>query len=161
MKYENKLNEYPIFSNLIDIEIKKFKEKIELINFKSDDLIIKEGEEGKSILFLFEGDINISQALTLITNKSDSEDNREKELIRLSSMNQHISLGEISLFNIDKKRSATVKAISNCEVGRLTFDDLFLSKPHNKLLKIPIEEFSIAITISDNLIFFCFNEFSS
>mgnify|MGYP001246197676 CR=1 FL=1 len=125
MKYENKLNEYPIFSNLIDTEIKKFKEKIELINFKSDDLIIKEGQEGKSILFLFEGDINISQALTLITNKSDSEDNREKELIRLSSMNQHISLGEISLFNVDKKRSATVKAISNCEVGRLTFDDLF------------------------------------
>ena len=47
MKYENKLNEYPIFSDLIDTEIEKFKEKIELINFKSDDLIIKEGQEGK------------------------------------------------------------------------------------------------------------------
>jgi len=125
MIYQNKLNKYPIFSNLIDSEIKKFEEKIEIITFKANDLIIKEGQEGKSILFLFEGDINISQALTLMTNKSENEDNREKELIRLSSSEHDISLGEISLFSIDKKRSATVKAIKKCIVGRLTFEDFF------------------------------------
>ena len=125
MKNYKKLSKYPIFSELDDIQIKKFEQKIEIINFDADDIIIKEGQEGKSILFLFDGDINISQALTLMTNKSELEDNREKELIRLNSSNHNVSLGEISLFNIDKKRSATVKAISKCTIGRITFEDLF------------------------------------
>ena len=125
MKYHDKLNKYQIFSNLSSSEIKKFEEKIEIINFNRNNLIIKEEQEGKSILFLFEGEITISQALTLMTNKSKNEDNREKELIRLNSINQNISLGEISLFNVNKKRSATVRAVSKCEIGRLTFEDLF------------------------------------
>ena len=52
-------------------------------------------------------------------------DNREKELIKLNSTDHHISLGELSLFSIDKKRIATVKSITSCEIGRLNFSDLF------------------------------------
>ena len=125
MKYDSKLNSYPIFKNLIDSEIEKFEKKIEIIEFDSKEIIIKEGQEGNSILFLFQGNITISQALTLITNKSDNEDNREKELIKINSNEHKISLGEISLFSIDKKRMATVKAITNCKIGRLPFNDLF------------------------------------
>ena len=43
----------------------------------------------------------------------------------MNSKNDTISIGEISLFNIDKKRTATVKAITNCKIARLDFEDLF------------------------------------
>ena len=120
-KYKN----YPIFKNLSNKEIEEFSSKIKLKKFNKNDTIIKEGDEGDSILFLIDGDINISQALTLMTNKDNEADNREKELIRLSSKNDNISLGEISLFSVEKKRSATVKAIEDCQIGILEFDNLF------------------------------------
>jgi len=125
MKYNNILNKYPIFENLDNSKIENFSKKIKLINFQSNEIIIQEGEEGNSILFLFEGNISISKALTLITNKTEDGDNREKELIKLNSNKHKVSLGEISLFNIDKKRSAKVKAITKCIIGRLDFNDLF------------------------------------
>ena len=121
----NKLTNYPIFKDLDKNEIEKFSSKIKLKDYNKNDIIIKEGDKGDSILFLIDGDINISQALTLMTSKDNESDNREKELIRLSSKTNSISLGEISLFSLEKKRSATVKAIENCHIGILEFDDLF------------------------------------
>jgi len=120
-----KLFNYPIFENLNEDEIKKFSSKIRIIHFDKNSVIIKEGDKGNSILFLINGEINISQAMTLITNKDNESDNREKELIKLTSNDNDISLGEISLFSVDKKRSATVKSISKCQIGILEFADLF------------------------------------
>ena len=119
------LSNYPIFNNLNKDEIKKFSIKMEINHYTKNEIIIKEGNEGHSILFLLDGEINISKALTLITNKFEQSDNREKELIRLNSKEHNISFGEISLFNTDTKRSATVKATSDCKVARLDFNDLF------------------------------------
>ena len=118
-------NDYPIFEKITKEEIEKFTEKMEINNYSSKEIIIKEGDDGNSILFLLEGEISISQALTLQTTKYESLDNREKELIKLNSSDHTISLGEISLFNLDKKRTATVKTITNCKVARLDFKDLF------------------------------------
>jgi len=120
-----KLENYPIFKNLDENEVQKFSSKIKLKKYNKNEIIIQEGDEGDSIIFLIDGDINISQALTLYTNKDNKLDDREKEIIRLSSKNNNISLGEISLFSIEKKRSATVKAIKDCQIGILEFDDLF------------------------------------
>ena len=118
-------NSFPIFKNLETKEIEYFVKKIDINNYVSNEVIIKEGDNGNSILFLLDGEINISKALTLPTNKYKELDNREKELIKLNSKNDAISIGEISLFNIDKKRTATVKAITNCKIARLDFEDLF------------------------------------
>ena len=120
-----KLLNYPIFKNLNECEIKKFSSKIIVKDYDENSIIIKEGDKGNSILFLINGKINLSQAMTLVTNKDNESDNREKELIRLSSNNHDISIGEISLFSIEKKRSATAKAISRCQIGILEFTDLF------------------------------------
>ena len=119
------LQDYSIFENFDQKDITKFSEKITLLTFNKNDTIIKEGDEGNSILFLIDGDISISQALTLKTNKYEYADNREKELIRIKSSEQKFTFGEISLFNSDKKRTATVKANSKCLIGKLNFLDLF------------------------------------
>ena len=122
---QKKFNEYPIFKGLELDEIQQFTHKIEVNKYSEDEIIIKEGDDGNSILFLLNGEINISQAITLPTNKYEALDNRERELIKFNSDKHTISLGEISLFNVDKKRAATVKAVTKCKIGRLAFDDLF------------------------------------
>ena len=78
-----KLENYPIFKNLDENEVQKFSSKIKLKKYNKNEIIIQEGDEGDSILFLIDGDINISQALTLYTNKDNKLDDSEKEIIRL------------------------------------------------------------------------------
>ena len=129
---EEKFNEYPIFEKLESKEIQKFTNRMEINNYSNDEIIIKEGDDGHSILFLINGKISISKALTLPTNRYEKLDNREKELIKLNSEKHTISLGEISLFNIDKKRTATVKAMTECKIARLSFEDLFEICNNNK-----------------------------
>ena len=121
----NLLSRFSIFEELDKKNIKKFTDSIKIKSFKKNEPIIKEGNSGNSILFLLEGDISISQALTLKTIKHELSDNRQKELIRISSENSYFTFGEVSLFNPDKKRSATVKALSNCKIGKLPFKDIF------------------------------------
>ena len=116
------LKDYPIFNNLKENEINIFSKKITIKKFSKNEIILKEGEEGNSVLFLLEGDISITQALTLKTNKFD---NREKELIRINSNTQKFTFGEISLLNEDKKRTATVKTNSKCVIGELDFSNIF------------------------------------
>ena len=75
----NQLKKYSLFENIIDSEINKFLKKISIKQFSVNDVIVEEGTAGNSILFLIDGEISITQALTLKTNKEEESDNREKE----------------------------------------------------------------------------------
>ena len=79
LNHENFKN-YPIFKELNSSETEDFIKKMEINNYSKKEIIIKEGDEGNSILFLLNGELSISQALTLSTVKHSSTDNREKEL---------------------------------------------------------------------------------
>ena len=121
----NNLNTFPIFASLTNKEIELFTSKLILTDFKKDDTIISEGQEGHSLLFIIEGEIIISQALTLATNKTNENDNREKQLTSQNSKDHKIMLGEIALFSPDKKRNATVKAVVDCKIAVLASDKIF------------------------------------
>ena len=122
---KNNLNTFPFFLGLSNKEIELFTSNMMMIDFKKDENILTEGVEGHSLLFILEGEITISKALTLVTNKMDENDNREKTLTKLSSKDTKIMLGEIALFSPDKKRNATVIAIKDCKVAKLDFDKIF------------------------------------
>ena len=51
-------------------------------------------------------------------------DNREKAIINLSA-NMRPLFGEMSLFDKEDRRSASVKAITECQLSQLMKDDLF------------------------------------
>ena len=121
----NQLTKYLLLKDIEIEDIKKIQKNIVLTNYKKNDIIIKENDIGASILFLINGKITISQALTLKTNDYDYNDNREKELIKVNSKKMFFTFGEVSLLNEDKKRTATVKANSECLIGRLNFEKLF------------------------------------
>ncbi|MCD6440283.1 MAG: cyclic nucleotide-binding domain-containing protein [Candidatus Marinimicrobia bacterium] len=117
------LGEYEIFSGLTEDQIDKFCKVIMPIRFMKGDTIIREGEKGDSILLLLDGKVEITQALTLKTDTTQS-DTREKSLLSLSS-EAHPFFGEMSLFSEDDLRTATVKAGTVCSVARIERDEFF------------------------------------
>ena len=131
---KNYLNTFDIFNNLSEDEIKLFTNHLKIEKYNKNDTILTEGEEGNSLLFVLEGEIIITQALTLVTNKIDMNDNREKQLIKLNSKDHEIMLGEIALFSPDKKRNATVKAVIDCKIASLSFKHIFsICNKHNSV----------------------------
>ncbi|HCK98487.1 MAG TPA: hypothetical protein DHW42_00055 [Candidatus Marinimicrobia bacterium] len=117
------LGEYEIFSELTEDQIDKFCKVIIPIRFMKGDTIIREGEKGNSILLLLDGKVDITQALTLKTDTTQS-DTREKSLLSLSS-ETHPFFGEMSLFSENDLRTATVKAGTVCSVARIERGEFF------------------------------------
>ena len=128
---KNNLKEFEVFNDLDNNQIELFIEKLKTISYRKNDIIMHEGEEGNAILFLIDGEIKITKALTLATNKSEINDTREKEFIRCKSQD-NIVIGEVSLFSKDNKRTATVKALSNCDIAYLNKEDFFKICRENK-----------------------------
>ena len=118
------LKDYEIFAGLDEQQIERFCKVITPIQFNEGDVIIQEGDPGDSILILLDGKVEISQALTLKTDASQS-DTREKSLISLSSDYKPF-FGEMSLFSDDDKRSATVKAASTCGIAKIDKNVFFI-----------------------------------
>ena len=117
------LKQYEIFAKLSSKQIDLFTQSIKQIQYNTQEVIIREGEVGNSILILLDGEVEISVALTLKSDTSDL-DTREKSLIKLSS-DFHPFFGEMCLFNKEDKRTATVTANSVCVLGRITKGDFF------------------------------------
>ena len=65
-------------------------------------------------MLLLKGTVSITKALTIKINELEK---REKEFIKLND-SQYPFFGEISIFN-DNKRTATIKAETDCEIGVL------------------------------------------
>ena len=120
----NKIQKFEIFNDLNNDDIQLFSKKMQFKSYSKSDIIMQEGDDGHSLLFLLNGEINITKALTLSTNKNNDDDNREKEFIRCKS-EHNIIIGEVSLFSEDSKRTATVKALTNCDIAHLEKKDFF------------------------------------
>ena len=137
MKYDyNYIKNYSLFEGLSENEVSEFIKLMEFKTIKENNVIIREGDEGDSIVLLLSGDVSITQALTLM-NKNSISDNREKEMRRLDA-SIYPYFGEISLFNEVDKRTATITAMSDCEVAILDDDDILelCNKNHDLGYKI-------------------------
>ena len=114
------LSDYLLFNTLNENEILHFLKIMKINSYKKNDTIIKENEIGDSIMLLLDGAVSITKALTMHTNKNEK---REKEFIKLQSTDFPF-FGEISIFKKNRKRTATIKAASNCNIGVLDKKDL-------------------------------------
>lgn len=124
MKHDyNLFKNYLIFDGLSEQEIEKFIKLMTFKKVKKNEVIIKEGDNGDTIILLLNGEVSMTQALTLKNSKAIS-DNREKTSIRIDSKKSHHFFGEISLFNEVDKRTATITATSDCEIAILDDDEI-------------------------------------
>ena len=142
MKHDyNLFKNYLIFDGLSEKEIEKFIKLMTFKKVKKNEVIIKEGDNGDTIILLLNGEVSMTQALTLKNSKAIS-DNREKTSIRIDSKKSHHFFGEISLFNEVDKRTATITATSDCEIAIL--DD-------NEIIKLCNENHTLGYKIMKNL----------
>ena len=142
MKHDyNLFKNYLIFDGLSEIEIEKFIKLMRFKKVKKNEVIIKEGDDGDTIILLLSGEVSMTQALTLKNSKAIS-DNREKTSIKIDSKKSHHFFGEISLFNEVDKRTATITATTDCEIAIL--DD-------NEIIKLCNENHTLGYKIMKNL----------
>tara|TARA_Y100001970_G_C14138287_1_gene805615 strand:- start:276 stop:788 length:513 start_codon:yes stop_codon:yes gene_type:complete len=142
MKHDyNLFKNYLIFDGLSEIEIEKFIKLMTFKKVKKNEVIIKEGDDGDTIILLLSGEVSMTQALTLKNSKAIS-DNREKTSIKIDSKKSHHFFGEISLFNEVDKRTATITATTDCEIAIL--DD-------NEIIKLCNENHTLGYKIMKNL----------
>ncbi|MDP6569004.1 MAG: cyclic nucleotide-binding domain-containing protein [Candidatus Marinimicrobia bacterium] len=143
------LGDFRVFSDLSEDQLNKFKKKVEIREFKAGTTIFEEGDVGDSLYLLLDGEVEINQALTMQLSKGDY-DTREKSIIRLSS---DISpcFGEMSLLGNDDKRTAGVRAISDCKMAVIMKDDLFSICTENPELGYIVMR-NVAAIVTDNLI---------
>lgn len=126
------LQEFILFKGLDEEQLAKFSKIAREIDVASGENFITEGEIGDSIFLLLDGEVEINQALTLPMGKGGT-DNREKSIIKLSSKLRPM-FGEMSLFHEDDRRTASVKALTNCRLIKILKNDLFRISDENQAI---------------------------
>ncbi|MFB0515355.1 MAG: cyclic nucleotide-binding domain-containing protein [Candidatus Neomarinimicrobiota bacterium] len=113
---------FELLADLSAKERRPFCTRLKEKHYPAGEIVFNEGDEGGAIYFLISGEVEISQALTLPMAKSSGYDSRAKSIIRLSSEDGPV-FGEVSFFSNEDKRTATVKALTNCRMGLLSSED--------------------------------------
>ncbi|MFQ6674064.1 MAG: cyclic nucleotide-binding domain-containing protein [Fidelibacterota bacterium] len=143
------LGRFRIFDDLTDEHLSKFLKVIKVRDYPADEAIFDEGEVGDSLYLLLDGKVEINQALTLQLSKGDY-DTREKAIINLSS-EMHPVFGEMSLLGDDDKRTATVKALTDCKMAVVMKDDFFSICNSDPDLGYRVMK-NVAAIVTDNLV---------
>ena len=118
---KTKIADFAIFKGLNDAQLNEVCEKLVERSYEKNETIFSEGDVGTSLFLLLEGEVEITQALTLNLDNSEI-DNREKSLIRLNA-NVKTFFGEVGLIEKDGVRTATVRTTSNSLITRLSKKD--------------------------------------
>jgi len=148
------IKNYSLFDNLSKEEVEKFIALMKFKKIKNKEIIIKEGDNGDTVILLLSGEVNITKALTLKNNKTIL-DNREKMSVTMNSKESHYYFGEISLFNEVDRRTATITATSDCEIAILNDDDIIelCDKDHSlgyKIMKNLAEKLALSLETTNN-----------
>tara|TARA_B100000287_G_C20577470_1_gene758995 strand:+ start:585 stop:1097 length:513 start_codon:yes stop_codon:yes gene_type:complete len=148
------IKNYSLFDNLSKEEVEKFIALMKFEKIKNKEVIIREGDDGDTIILLLSGEVNITKALTL-KNKKTISDNREKMSVTMNSKESHYYFGEISLFNEVDKRTATITATSDCEIAILNDDDIIklCNQDHSlgyKIMKNLAEKLALSLETTNN-----------
>ena len=110
-------------------DIRQLFECCERVVVEKGEIIMEEGEERCSMFFFIEGEVVVSNTMTMkATGRGGGFSEVEKSLVRLSAGMVSI-LGEMSVIE-DLPRSATVKAYSQCilyEISKESFENFVRS----------------------------------
>jgi len=118
---KSKLEDFAIFKDLSDSQLEVVCEKLVERGYDENETIFSEGDVGTSLFLLLEGEVEITQALTLNIDNSEV-DNREKSLIRLDASVKTF-FGEVGLIEKDGVRTATVRTTLSSLIARLSKKD--------------------------------------
>lgn len=100
------------------------------VTFEKNDVIMEENEDKQSMFFFIDGEVIVSNLITMKVSNQAGYSEAEKSLVRMKADVVGI-LGEMSVFD-SQPRSATVKAFEQCilyEIDRNEFEKLVNDYP--------------------------------
>ncbi|HUI31347.1 MAG TPA: cyclic nucleotide-binding domain-containing protein [Candidatus Acidoferrales bacterium] len=142
------LSRTAIFAGIPEEKIAKLAALVKVQNFPADQLIMKEGESGSCLCILLGGEVEVSKSLVFRSGAA-SLDPLDKSLMRLTSKNFPF-FGEMSLFEKNSARNATVRTISPCRFAIIELADLVRLSETDYEIGYRIF-FNIAWALSDRL----------
>lgn len=116
------LQHFPLFRDLSEHELEKIQPLMQQKQYSTGGEIITEGSQGNLLYLLLEGEVEISKKLTMFAAGGEL-DERNKSLTKLSHSDYPI-FGEIALLMADGARSATVRALTTCNLGMFDCQEL-------------------------------------
>ena len=126
------LMETELFRDLTPEEIRNVLKIARHVEFEAEDIIMSEGDFGDTLYVILEGTVEVVKSLTMIELDDDRGIEKNKVFTRLNA-SQHAVFGEIALLE-DMKRTATIKAVTDCIFYEIKKDDfLRLAREDYKL----------------------------
>jgi CRP-like cAMP-binding protein len=126
------LMETELFRDLKPEEIRNVLKIARHVEFEAEDIIMSEGDFGDTLYVILEGTVEVVKSLTMIELYDDRGIEKNKVFTRFNA-SQHAVFGEIALLE-DMKRTATIKAVTDCTFYEIKKDDfLRLAREDYKL----------------------------
>lgn len=119
------LKNVPLLKDISEQYLKVMLDFLHMRTCKSGEVIIREGEKGESMFFLFKGKVSITKRLTLF-GEIDGKGELDKTIIKLND-SDFAFFGEMSLcatYQSQEVRSATVSAETDCLLGEISADKI-------------------------------------
>ncbi|MCF6237360.1 MAG: cyclic nucleotide-binding domain-containing protein [Candidatus Marinimicrobia bacterium] len=113
MPYISHLKNCPLFKGLDEQEIAVYRPATHQISYLKGKSIMVEDEPGTTLVILIKGTVTISKKLTLLG--EDESDTKNKTFITLTDEYRPF-FGEMALLMDDSLRTATVTALTDCEI---------------------------------------------
>jgi CRP-like cAMP-binding protein len=126
------LKKVPLFKNLNASQIDQIMQIVKFVKYPENSVVIKEEERGDELFILLDGEVEVSKSLILEVSKFDFE-MRKKALTRLTA-ETHPIFGEMSLFDEEAKRTATVITTKPSRFAVIKKNDFFNLVEKNKEL---------------------------
>ncbi len=116
------LSRTAIFAGIPEEKIAKVASLVKIRNCPADQQIMKEGESGSSLFILLSGEVEVTKSLVFRTGGA-SPDPLDKSLMRVSAKSFPF-FGEMSLFEKNSARNATVRTVTQCKFAVIELADL-------------------------------------
>ncbi|MDD8018716.1 MAG: cyclic nucleotide-binding domain-containing protein [Bacteroidota bacterium] len=126
------LRTIPLFTGLSQVKLEKVRTIMTTRMVEAGTFIIKENEKGNEMFILIDGEVEISRTL-LLKVAGRGMDQKDKLLNKLTA-NDHAFFGEMSLFDDNSERTASVIATVQCTLAVLERNSFFhLTESDNEI----------------------------
>jgi CRP-like cAMP-binding protein len=114
------LKDIALFKDLPDDKLGKVISIVRKVTFRENEIIMQEGDVGDTMYIILDGTVEVAKSLVL-GNLDDESIEKNKVFTRLSGKH-HAVFGEIALLE-ESKRTATIKAVTDCLMYEMKKDD--------------------------------------
>lgn len=115
------ISEPEVFRNIPPDYIRSIIGIAKRVTFPAGHDIVKEGDIGDTMYIIMEGEVEVIKSLVIADLEDEQDHEQNKVFTRLDAKN-HAVFGEIALLEA-MKRTATIKAVTECSLYEIRKDD--------------------------------------